>query len=622
MVEDDVQVVTETVETEGATIEVTRVVVETVVTETTQSILSTAESSPMLVICQPQEPASLYWFNDRSVAATAVYHAIYENTFTNLSFAYQAQSLVKVPGLQDGDATLEVVEVGEGATVVAANGNVTIVQAGTVLLNASGEIVTFAGTPVPMQQLTVNFQMKPTVWADGVPVTADDSVYSFELASDPNTPGDKFLVARTASYEATGQLSTRWIGLPGFLDATYFVNFRRPLPRHAWGDLTATELLGADRTNQMPLGDGPFQIIEWVAGDHIRLERNPHYYRADEGLPQMNTIMFRFIADTNQLVAQLLAGRCDIVTSEGVDVGQTPFFLEAEANGMVTPYFQIGTVWEHLDFAINPESRYASTGADWFEDGRVRQAIAMCLDRQAMVDEILFGRSEVMRSYLPTIHPLFAGDDLPEWPYDVVRANALLDEAGFADEDEDGVRESATFGMPFAVTLHTTSANEMRQQVAQQIQANLHDCGIAVQIIYLSPEELFADGPNGSLFGRRFDMAVFGWPGGMTPPCDFYLSTQIPTAENGWSGQNETGWVHEEFEAACLAALAALPGTAEYETAHQTAQRIFAEQLPVVPLFPRLKAALTRPGVCNFRLDPTQSSELHNLFEIGLNNCE
>jgi peptide/nickel transport system substrate-binding protein len=246
----------------------------------------------------------------------------------------------------------------------------------------------------------------------------------------------------------------------------------------------------------------------------------------------------------------------------------------------------------------------------------------MCVDRQAMVDEILFGRSEVMHTYLPAVHPLFAGDDVPVWPYDVAAANVLLDEVGYTDDDEDGVRESAALGTPFALTLYTTTANEMRQQVAQHIQTNLSDCGIEVQIIYLSPEELFADGPNGPLFGRRFDMAAFGWPVGMTPPCDFYVPAQIPSAENGWSGQNETGWVHEEFAAACLAALALLPGTAEYETDHQIAQRIFAEQLPVLPLFPRLKVAITRPEVCNFMLDSTQASELYNLFEIGLNNCQ
>ena len=406
------------------------------------------------------------------------------------------------------------------------------------------------------------------------------------------------------------------------MDPTYFVNFRRPLPRHAWGELSATELLAAELTNRMPLGNGPFQVVEWVAGDHIRLERNPHYYRADEGLPKMETVLFRFIPETNQLVAQLLLGQCDIVTYEGIDVGQTPFFLEAADSGMLTPYFQIGTVWEHLDFSINPESRYGSTRPDWFEDVRVRQAVAMCLDREGMAAEILFGRSQVMDTYLPDVHPLFAGNALPLWPYDGGAANALLDEVGYPDDDDDGVRESPVFEQAFVVTLQTTAGNEMRQQMAQWIQRDLAACGIEVQIVYMTPGELFADGPDGPLFGRRFDLAAFGWPVGAMPSCDFYLSSQIPTAENGWSGENETGWINEEFDAACLQARQFLPGTADYVGLHHAAQHIFAEQLPVVPLFPRLKAAITRPTVCNFSLDPTQPSELVNLYEIGIDNCQ
>ena len=202
VVEDEVQVVAETVVAESTAVEVTRVVVETIVTETTEPVESIPEEPPMLVICQPQEPASLYWYGERSLAATAVYHAIYENNVTHLSFDYQAQALEKLPSLADGDAVLQVVEVDEGATVIGANGNVTTLREGTTLINASGEVVSFRGTPISMNQLVVDFQMKPTVWADGMPVTADDSVYSFELASDPDTPGDKFLVARTAVYEA------------------------------------------------------------------------------------------------------------------------------------------------------------------------------------------------------------------------------------------------------------------------------------------------------------------------------------------------------------------------------------------------------------------------------------
>ena len=620
--EDVEHAVTETVVVENTPVEVTRVVVETIVTETVAPLEPAPGPVSTLVVCQPEEPESLYWYGEQSMVATAVYHAIYENDYTNLSFGFQAQALEKLPSLADGDAILKVVEVEEGAKVVGANGNVTTLQGGTAVINASGEIVSFAGIPIPMNQLVVDFQMKPTIWADGEPVTADDSVYSFELAADPDTPGTKFLVARTATYEAAGALSTRWTGLPGFMDPTYFTNFRRPLPRHAWGDLTATELLAAEMSNRMPLGNGPFQVAEWIAGDHIRLERNPHYYRADEGLPKVDTVIFRFIPETNQLVAQLLLGQCDIVTYEGIDVGQAPFFLEAEANAMLTAHFQIGTVWEHLDFSINPESRYGSTRPDWFEDVRVRQAVAMCLDREGMVAEILFGRSQVMDTYLPDIHPLFAGNSLPIWPYDVGAANALLDEVGYPDTDEDGVRESAVFEQPFVVTLHTTVSNEMRQQVAQWVQRDLAMCGIEVQIVYLTPEELFADGSDGPLFGRRFDLALFGWPVGVTPPCQFYMSSQIPTAENGWSGENEVGWISEEFDAACLAARQTVTGMADYVNLHQAAQNIFSQQLPVVPLFPRLKVAITRPSVCNFFLDPTQPSELVNLYEIGIDNCQ
>lgn len=108
----------------------------------------------------------------------------------------------------------------------------------------------------------------------------------------------------------------------------------------------------------------------------------------------------------------------------------SPFLLEAESNGLLIPYFQTGTVWEHIDFGINPEPGYAASRPDWYEDVRVRQAITLCTDRQGMVDEIMFGRSEVIHSYIPSNHPLYASG-LTEWPYDVNAANALLDEAGF-----------------------------------------------------------------------------------------------------------------------------------------------------------------------------------------------
>ena len=88
----------------------------------------------------------------------------------------------------------------------------------------------------------------------------------------------------------------------------------------------------------------------------------------------------------------------------------------------------------------------------------------------------------------------------------------------------------------------------------------------------------------------------------------------------GWGGdnQNNTGWANAAYDAACQTALGSLPGTPAYEQSHMAAQRIFAEELPVLPLFLSLKVSATRPDVFNFSLDPTQNSELYNIYEYDL----
>ncbi|MCB8949140.1 MAG: peptide ABC transporter substrate-binding protein [Ardenticatenaceae bacterium] len=566
-----------------------------------------------LTICMGQEPDTLYPYGGSMLAASAVQHAIFENNITTLSFDYQAQGLEKIPSLADGDARLSHVEVNAGDIVVAADGNLVIVESGIVLTNSDGEEVVFDGAPVVMEQLIVDFTLKARTWNDGKPVTAQDSVYSFNLVADPATPQTKFTVSRTASYEATGELSTRWIGIPGFYDSTYFTNFWQPLPEHIWGQFTAVQLLAAEESSRLPVGDGPFAIQEWVEGDHIYLTPNEFYYQ--EGLPYLDSVTFKFIPDTNSLISQLLAGDCDIATQDALGTDHSPFLLEAESNGLLVPYFQTGTVWEHIDFGINPDNGVRRP--DWYEDVRVRQAIAMCTDRQRMVDDILFGRSEVVHSYIPSVHPLYAAG-LTVWPYDVEAANALLDEVGYLDSDGDGIREDPATGAPFAPTLSTTMEIDMRKQLTQIFKENLLECGIDVQLDYMLSSELYASGPEGLIFGRKFDLVEFAWGTGVQPPCDFYLSSEIPTAENDWAGQNNTGFTDAAYDAACLMGIASLPGTTTYQDGHAEAQRLFSEQLPVLPLFLRLKVAAARPHVLNFGVDPTQNSEIYNIFELDL----
>lgn len=622
------RIVTETVTVEGETQEVTRVVTETVVVEPE---VTEAPAQPKdLIVCMAQEPDTLYPYGGSMLAATAVQVAIFETEVTTFSYDYQALGIEKLPSLADGDAVVSQVEANEGDLVLDATGNPAILEAGVSVINADKETVEFDGTPITMEQISVDFTLNPRVWSDGVPVTAEDSVYSFELNRDPDTPAGKFVADRTASYTATGELSLNWTGVPGFLDPTYFTNVWQPFPQHIWGQFSATELLEAEEASRLPVSDGAFHIVDWVAGDSIYLEPNPYYYRQAEGLPYLDSVTFKFIPDTNQLIAQLISGACDIGTQDGLTASDAPFLIEAENNGLLTPYFQTGTVFEHIDFGVNSYGDYGDDQGrpDWFEDARVRQAMTMCTDRQGMVDNILYGRSEVIHSYVPSVHPLYPEEGLTEWPYDVDAANALLDEVGFLDSDGDGIREYYTDrgtsweGEPFSVNLGTTTGNDMRQQMTQIFKANMLDCGIDVVLYYVPSSEWFADGPDGPLFGRRIDLGEFAWISAVQPSCNLYLTSQITGPEEegfgGWGATNDTGWSNEAFDQACNTALSSLPGTPEYEESHKEAQRIFSQEVPVIPAFLRLIVAAARPNVVGFGVDPTGGTELQNIYQYDL----
>lgn len=622
------RIVTETVTVEGETQEVTRVVTETVVVEPEETEIP--DQPKDLIVCMAQEPDTLYPYGGSMLAATAVQVALFETEVTTFSYDYQALGIEKLPNLDDGDAAIAQVEVNEGDLVLDAAGNPVTLEAGVSVINADGETVEFDGSPITMEQLSADFTLNPRVWSDGTPVTAADSVYSFELNRDPDTPAGKFVADRTASYEATGELGLSWTGIPGFLDPTYFLNVWQPLPQHVWGQFSATELLEAEESTRLPVSDGAFHIVEWAAGDSIRVEPNPFYYRQAEGLPYLDSVTFKFIPDTNQLIAQLISGACDIGTQDGLTASDAPFLIEAENNGLLTPYFQTGTVFEHIDFGVNSYGDYGDDQGrpDWFEDVRVRQAMTMCTDRQGMVDNILYGRSEVIHTYIPTVHPLYPEEGLTEWPYDVDAANALLDEVGFTDNDGDGIREYYTDrgtsweGEPFAITLGTTAGNDMRQQMTQIFKANMLDCGIDVELYYPPASEWFADGPDGPLFGRRYDLGEFAWVSAVQPSCNLYLSSQITGPEEegfgGWGATNNTGWSNEAFDQACNTALSSLPGTPEYEESHKEAQRIFSQEVPVIPAFLRLIVAAARPNVIGFGVDPTGGTELQNIYQFDL----
>ncbi len=582
-----------------------------------------------LVIGQGQEPDTLYIYGGSMLAGSHVQNSIYDGPFEGLDYDFQAVILESLPKIEDGtgDATLDLVSVEAGGQYVDPE---------------TQEVVTATETVPDLPQLTVKWHIREGVtWQDGTPVTAEDSVFSQSLACDPDTPSSKFTCDRTASYEATGDREVTWVSLPGFTDQTYFTNFYTPLPRHQpaadgttlMADMAAGDIIEDEEFSQKPWSFGPFQIEEWESGDHITLVSNENYWRAEEGLPKLDSVIYRFIQDSNSLLAAVKTGDVDVATQDGLDINQADALDEAQAKGELTPYYITGTVWEHIDFDLDPVDGRDPIGAC----KEIRQAMAYGTDRGQMVSQIQKGKTRVQHTYVPEEHWAFPpSDQLITYPYEPETAKTMLEDLGFTDSNDDGMLEAAEdisctittdvegntkdqvipAGTPLEFKLNTTAGNAMREQTTLLFQQNMKDIGVGVTLDYMPANVYFADGPEGPLFGRKFDLGEFAWLTGVQPPVGLYYCTEIPSEENSWAGQNETGWCDPEYDKAGKQASTTLKRDDSLPM-YFKAQNMFMENLPVMPLFARVKVMATGPSVVNFSPNPTVNSETWNIETWG-----
>ena len=612
-----------------ATVTVTPLLETVVVTATPpRSSIPTPAPPPTktLTVCLVGEPDTLYLYGYSHIPATRhVMEALYDGPVDNLEYTYQPVLLQEIPSVTEGDVIVRRIQVREGFHIVNAKGDFVELVEGVRLRPAGCYAdecaVEFEGESLWMERMEISFVLREGLtWADGEPLTAGDSAFAFQVASDPATPGNHYLTDRTAYYRPLSDQRVQWIGVPGFIPASYVKNFFAPLPRHQLEGRSPAELLKSDDTRRTPLGWGPFSVEEWVSGDHITLSRNRRYFRAAEGLPYLDHVVFRFTSGASDMIADLLAGKCDIGVQDGDFRPFMPLLIQAEQDGLLKVASAPGNGWEHIDFGIAPAPDYRR--ADIFEDVRVRQAVVQCIDRQAIVDEVTYGRSAVSDSYLPPEHPLYPDDQLTHWDYDPAAGRALLEEVGWVDNDESGVREAHQIqgvrtGTPFEIAFLTSEESLIAQRVAPIVEAHLADCGIRVNLEARPAGGFFTPGPEGEFLGRKFDLAETAWWSDSAPPCDHYLSPGS-LDEGGWQESNPSGYSNPDYDIACRRALQALPGTVEYEEYHKRAQIVFSQELPAIPLFARMRLAVIRPGVLNFALDPTARSELWNIEELDV----
>jgi peptide/nickel transport system substrate-binding protein len=599
---------------------------------------ATPEPNPdTLVICA-LEPETISPFG--GLDASNFLQAIFDGPIDRRMFSAQPVILEKLPSLADGDAVKKQVVAHEGDIVADADQTPIILDAKAdppqhIRIAGQIEPVEYTGGEVTMEQLELNFKLLPgLVWDDGEPLTVHDSVFSYNLW---NTVAEvQWTTNRTAHYVALDDLTVQWTGLPGFFDPIFSNYFYIPIPEHVLGEIPAKDFQDTLQSGKVLYpGYGPYKFVEWKKGEYLHLVKNPLYFRAAEGLPKFEHLYFNFQASNAEtLIAMVENGDCDIAITGTLNenVGQ---ILDLQKAGRIKANFVPGNIFEVLNFGIQPreyDDGYdpAVDRYDFFSDVRVRQAIAYCIDRQEIIDTIFFGQTVTLDTYVPPSHPLFY-PNTAHYPYDPQRGRQLLHEAGWQDQDGDGVLEKD--GVPFEVKLETTDAVQ-RRRIIQLIQSYLKGCGIQVDLNSYTSSLFFGDPPEGFILGRQFDLAEFAWiVAGPYPPCDLSMTAFIPgpagesfvsilngetfPIKNDWVGQNITGFTNQQFDDACRAGLNSLPGEPGYVENHHIAQQIFAENLPFLPLYMGVKVGASRPDMCGYKLDPTEWEDTWNIEEFG-----
>jgi peptide/nickel transport system substrate-binding protein len=416
-------------------------------------------------------------------------------------------------------------------------------------------------------------------WGDGTPVTTEDVLFTYEVGSHPESGISNAELYRRITAIDVHDARTFTIHDEKLTFLYNAINDFNLLPAHLERPVFEADpatyrnrtLYDTDPTNP-GLGFGPYRITEVVSGSHVVVEPNPTWWGAE---PYFRRIVVRIIENTSALEANLLSGEIDMIAGElGLSIDQAIAF-EKRHGDRFRVVFKPGLVYEHIDLMLdNPV----------LADRRVRQALIMGIDRETLTEKLFDGRQPVAHTSINPLDWVF-DESVPRYREDLDAATRLLDEAGWSDV-RDGIRHNAA-GEPLVLELMTTAGNRTRELVEQVLQSQWKRLGIDVRIRNEPARVFFGE----TVSQRRFDaMAMFAWMSSPeNVPRSVLHSEEIPSAANGWAGQNYTGFRSDEMDA-LIDAIEVELDREKRRALWSRLQRIYAEELPVIPLYFRSNA--------------------------------
>ena len=400
----------------------------------------------------------------------------------------------------------------------------------------------------------VTWRLKQGVaWQDGKPFTADDVIFTWEYAADPATAavtvtayrdidhidriGDH--VVKVVFKEPRAFWYDAFFGVRGYI-----------LPKHLFGPYKGSASRNAPQ-NLKPIGTGPYRVMDFKPGDSVRYELNPNYHVPNR--PFFDVIEMKGGGDaTSAARAVLQTGEFDFAWNLQVEWDVLKRLSESDRGKMVNP--STGNI-EHIQLnqtdpwsEVDGERSSLKTRHPLFQDPKVRQAIALLVDRGTVGEELYGPTGQVTANFLNA--PDRFNSKGTKWEFSIEKAGQLLDDAGYR-RGPDGMRQGRD-GKRIKL-LFQTSTNSVRQKNQAIVKQACGKAGIEVELKSVVASVFFSSDPANPDTYSHFnaDLQMYNTTQASPDPQFFmnqFLSTEVAQKANKWAGRNPTRWRSDQYD--------------------------------------------------------------------------
>jgi peptide/nickel transport system substrate-binding protein len=481
---------------------------------------------------------------------------------------------------------------------------------GNMVLFLAAEEPTLENGGVAEDGTSVTWKLKEGItWSDGTPFTAEDVAFTYEFITNPEVAS-----TTAGTYENISSVEA-------LDDTTVKINFTEPnpawylvftgtsgmiLPKHMFEEYNGANGREAP-ANTMPVGTGPYRVVDFTPGDVVVYEANPNYRDADS--LNFSRVELKGGGDaTSAARAVLQTGDVDYAYNLQVEAAVLDQLAQAGQGKVVTNF---GSLVERIVFNFTDPNQATEDGEvssvefthPFLSDRTVRQALTLAVDRETIAQQLYGQTGQATPNFLVAPEPFRSPNT--SYTYDLEQAATLLDEAGWVDTNGNGIRDKD--GQEMEIVFQS-SVNPVRQKTQEIVKQSFEEIGVGVEIKSIDASVYFSGDPASRETLERFQADIQMFTTGNTNPdpgsyMKTYTCDEITQKSNNWSRTNYSRYCNPEYDDLWEASTTELD-TAPREDLFIQMNDLLIDDYAVIPIVHRADASGVSNQLIGINLTP------------------